>query len=232
MASKKEIKEWLNKSGYTFDDMDNFWNELKETNSKVRMLSSQGIKWSDMNMTVIQGLPFQKEKDEKSRLEKEALEKKKQEELQKKIDDEIYYSEHFEDIMLDKIEKGISLTESELSDIVSEYLVESEYGSSGRWQRSVTSIVKIKGRYFSIMWQKGLTEYQEDSFPEQPREVFPVKITKVIEKVEFHYEKQEEYSEEVCKSEDVLSILNMSYINSDSSYSIIKDGNNIILKEL
>ena len=167
-----------------------------------------------LKITVIQELPFQKEKNDKSRLEKGDL-------------------IEMQEIILDKIDRGISLTESELSDIVSEYSVKSEYGSKGRWQkRSVNSIVKIKERYFSIMWREGLTEYQEGSFSNQPKEVFPTKTIKVIEKVEFLYEKKEEYPEEVCKGEDVLSILDKRYISSDSNYSIIENEKNVILKRL
>lgn len=180
-----------------------------------------------LKITVIRELPFQKEKNDKSRLEKGGLI-----EMQ---EDEVNYSKHFEEIILDKIDRGISLTESELFDIVSEYSVKSEYGSKGRWQRSVNSIVKIKERYFSIMWREGLeglTEYQECSFSNQPKEVFPTKTIEVIEKVEFLYEKKEEYPEEVCKGEDVLSILDKRYISSDSNYSIIENKKNVILKRL
>lgn len=178
-----------------------------------------------LKITVIRELPFQKEKNDKSRLEKGGLI-----EMQ---EDEVNYSKHLEEIILNKIDRGISLAESELSDIVSEYSVKSEYGSKGRWQkRSVNSIVKIKERYFSIMWREGLTEYQEGSFSNQPKEVFPTKTIEVIEKVKFLYEKKEEYPEEVCKGEDVLSILDKRYISSDSNYSIIENEDNVILKRL
>lgn len=41
---------------------------------------------------------------------------------------------------------------------------------------------------------------------------------------------QEEYSKEVCEGEDIFSVLDMKYIDGDSSYSIIINKDNIVLR--
>lgn len=50
----------------------------------------------------------------------------------------------------------------------------------------MTTIIRIKDKLFAIDWDRGLTEYQEDSFSEQPYEV--EKKTRVI--TETYYEKK------------------------------------------
>lgn len=56
-----------------------------------------------------------------------------------------------------------------------------------------------------------------------------VKTIKVIEKIECCSGKQEECPEEVCRGEDIFSVLDMRYIDGDSSYSIIRDKDNIVI---
>ena len=46
-----------------------------------------------------------------------------------------------------------------------------EEGENRRWSRTVTSIAKINGRYFKILWEEGLTEYQDNSVWDAPIEV-------------------------------------------------------------
>lgn len=76
----------------------------------------------------------------------------------------------YEEVLLAKIDSGNELTERELSE-VTDYEVESEYGENRRWSRSVTTISKIGDRYFSINWENGLTESQENGYYYQPIEV-------------------------------------------------------------
>lgn len=61
MAYKKEIKPWLKENGYTWGDMDRFWEELRQTNPNVSQLSKSGVTWDQMSMSVIIGLPTQKQ---------------------------------------------------------------------------------------------------------------------------------------------------------------------------
>lgn len=53
-------------------------------------------------------------------------------------------------------------------------------GGDHRWHREMTTIIQIGDRYFSFDWMKGLTEYQQDYFYDQPYEVKPVEKTVVV----------------------------------------------------
>lgn len=76
-----------------------------------------------------------------------------------------YYENHYEEIILNKIDSGEKLNKSELSNLVWDFEeVDCEYGDNRRWSRSVTSIVKINDRFFCIKWENGLTENQENEF--------------------------------------------------------------------
>lgn len=87
-----------------------------------------------------------------------------------------------------KIKNGEELSEEELSDIAyecvrgfSDYIVEEE--EDRRWFRSVSTFFKTDdGRWFCLVWEKGLTEIQDDEFWEQPYEV-KREVKKVVTKV-------------------------------------------------
>jgi len=172
MATKKDIKELLKKLNLKESDMDTYWNELIEINQIVKSLNNSGKTWKDLNTSLIEQLPTQKQKDI------ETAERKRKEE-QEKIDAELkakqekeYYETHYEEIMLNKIDSGEKLNERELSSLVWEFEeVEREYGDNRRWSRSVTSIVKINNRFFCVEWENGLTESQPNEFYNQPYEV-------------------------------------------------------------
>lgn len=58
--------------------------------------------------------------------------------------------------------------------------IEDIHGDAHRWQREVTSIIKLEdGRYFAVEWMEGLTEMQENSDYCQPYEV--KLVTKTVE---------------------------------------------------
>lgn len=88
--------------------------------------------------------------------------------------------------------KNKTFTEEELQELVQDYLftnqgdrieyeiIDTIYDDElNRWSRNVQTIIKYKNKYYSILWEEGLTEYQDDGFYEQPYEV--IKKTKVIE---------------------------------------------------
>lgn len=77
----------------------------------------------------------------------------------------------YDEELLRKIDNGEKLTRSELCDVIFEYEVETEYGENRRWSRSVNTISEIGNRYFSIDWEEGLTECQENEYYDQPIEV-------------------------------------------------------------
>lgn len=89
--------------------------------------------------------------------------------------------ENFEEIMLHKIQRGESLTESEIKTLVYEFdAIDEVYGEDGRWTRSVCTIISLQGHYIEIDWERGLTECQENEFYSQPYEVFKEEVTKVV----------------------------------------------------
>ena len=101
--------------------------------------------------------------------------------------------------------KNKTFTEEELQELVQDYLFTSQgdripyeiidtiYDSElNRWSRNVETIIKYKNKYYSILWEEGLTEYQDNYFYEQPTEV--IKKTKIIEQnywVEVNNQKEE-----------------------------------------
>lgn len=183
LATKKEIKEILKEISVTEQEMDNYWNELIPLNSLVRQLNNCSKTWRDMNSSVIKTIPNQKQKD-LDRIEKEKIEKEQQELLKKKEkEDAKYYEDNFEIIMVNKIENKEKLTEKELKNLVWSHETDREEGENRRWTRTVTSIVKLNGRTFSLDWEEGLTESQENDYYNQPYEVKKQFETKTIEVV-------------------------------------------------
>lgn len=58
-----------------------------------------------------------------------------------------------------------------------------EEGDSGRWNQYMTTIIKVKDRYFGVGWSEGLTECQESYYDGPVYEVKPIK--KMIEVTEW-----------------------------------------------
>lgn len=172
MAYKKDIKPWLKDNNYTWEDMDKFWNECCEVNWKCKMIKKSGKAWNDMTMYQIQQLPTLKETTLQQIKQKEEDEKLKLEEEQKAKEAKEYYWDHFDEIMVKKIDSGENLTEEELRTVVFETNeIELNKGENRRWSRSNSSVVEMCGRFFKLVWEEGLTEYQENQFYNQPYEV-------------------------------------------------------------
>jgi len=182
MATKKEIKDLLKSMNLTENDMDNFWNDLALTNSTVKAVNRCGKTWRNMNAIVIATIPIQKQKDIDNANAKKIEEDKKLAKELEEQDKEKYYKDHFEEIMIKKIESKENLTEEELKTLVWEYEDESERdeGDCNRWTQSMTSYIKLLDRYFSLNWERGLTEYQENGFYDQPHEVIKHEYEKTM----------------------------------------------------
>lgn len=180
MAYKKDIKPWLKDNNLTWEQMGKIWDEVCEVNWKCNMIRKTGNTWSDMPMHQIKQLPTLKETTLKQIREREEKEKQEAENRRKKEEQERYYKSHFEEIILKKIDNGESLTERELSRLITLYEVESKKGDNRRWSRTVESIVELSGRFFRVIWEQGLTEMQEDSFSNQPVEVVKHTYEKTI----------------------------------------------------
>lgn len=90
--------------------------------------------------------------------------------------------ESTEQSIVNKIDSGEQLSEDELEKLVSSsFVVEEDKDSDlGDWTQAVSTIIKVKDRYFEIDWDEGLTEYQENYFDEQPYEVIPLTYQKIV----------------------------------------------------
>lgn len=185
MATKREINLFLKENNYTKGDMQKFWDDCIETNSLIRALNKQGITWDRLNMSCIKQLPTQKENDLKDIEEKKIKDMIESENKIKEENYKEYYMEHFEEIIVDKIDNKKDLTENELKEIVFNYGIDTEYGENERWTRGVSTIVELCNRFFMVNWFEGLTEYQENEFYEQPYEVEKKEYTKTIKVVEW-----------------------------------------------
>ena len=181
MATKKEVNAWLKEEGLTLKEVDAMFEELAEVNHVARNMIQNGLSWTRWNMSVIKQIPGYKEKElEKNELMKEE-EKVKLYEKQKKEAEDIYYFNHFLEVMVDKIDKKEKLTEKELRTLMMDYESDSvDDGEDGRWQRYITSVFEFEGRLFAFNWAQGLTESQDDSFDEQPFEVIKTEKTVVV----------------------------------------------------
>ena len=172
MATKKEIKEILKTLNLTEADMDTYWNDLIETNWKVKQINRCGKTWRDMSESVIRTLPEQKQKDIEAAEQKKREEEEKEAAELKAKQERDYYDSHFEEIIVNKIDNGETLTEKELQRLVWDCEeVDRDEGENRRWSRTVSSILLISGRYFCLDWEEGLTECQENEYYNQPYEV-------------------------------------------------------------
>ena len=88
------------------------------------------------------------------------------------------------DEFVEAFDSGVEINERTLLGYA--YGSEVEEGENRRWSRSMTSIVEVKGRYFSIKWENGLTEYQENSCYDQPVELEKVEYDKIIPEYTVH----------------------------------------------
>lgn len=117
------------------------------------------------------------EEHEKIEAEEHAAEVK---ERMKKMDKQYYY-DHMEEVLAEKVRAGVPLTESELEDFATQLHAEDVIeGDIGRWDQAITTIIKLDNEFWAIDWQRGLTEYQENCFGDQPRQVRPVEKTIVV----------------------------------------------------
>lgn len=179
-TTKEERKAILKELGVTKEEMKQFWDECVKVNWKIRMLDEQGHTWKDLTASQMRQLPTLKETTLASLAKKEEEEKAAAEAAAKEKEDREYYENHFEELMVKKIEDGEALTEREMSNLVYEYGVSTEEGDDHRWVRDMSTIVELCGRYFEIDWYKGLTEMQENEFYDQPFEVEKREYEKTI----------------------------------------------------
>lgn len=90
---------------------------------------------------------------------------------------------------IERFDSKERFTEKELRNIVFEDTDIQVYKETeedhGRWTFFMTTIIKVGDRYFSIDWQKGLTENQDNYFGNHPEEIFRQEREETIKIEEF-----------------------------------------------
>ena len=180
----KERKALLKELGYTEEEMANFYNEAAEVNPTIKSLVVAGYKWTDLAVHQMRQLPGLKERTLQILAEKEAKIKADKEKAEQAEQNRKYYIEHFEELMLEKIDNKEELTKSELEKLVIRDEICTTYGDNRRWSRVASTIVKIQDRTFEIEWDEGLTESQPNMFDSQPVEVEKHVYHELVERVQ------------------------------------------------
>ena len=108
------------------------------------------------------------------------------------ITDKTSQKDDFLDSVYDTISAGKHLGTNEIEQLIYDYRhihVDEISGDDLRWVKPMTSIIKIRDKYFAIDWFKGLTEYQENEIDDQPYEV--KKVEKMVPVTEWIPVKQD-----------------------------------------
>lgn len=205
---KEERKEYLKTLGYNKEEMKEFWEECLELEiPSIVALHKAGCTWKDLTKDQMKQLPYLKEKWLENN-HKEIIENKQIEEVKSLSEEETLYN---------RLCKKDDFTEEELQELVwGEYVIEEIEGCDNRWTKDMESILLVNGHYFSIPWQKGLTECQDNSFYNKPYEVKPIeKIIKTTEYVEVdkEIENQASYMEIPCQIGDKVWVVNSMSVN-------------------
>ncbi len=72
-----------------------------------------------------------------------------------------------------KLERGEELTESEITYFLAcmGEPVSEEEGERHRWTEEVHTVTRLNGKLYAVDWERGLTENNENEYPNQPYEV-------------------------------------------------------------
>lgn len=71
-----------------------------------------------------------------------------------------------------KLKSGEKLSENEIATLVCDGVeVDKIEDGEDRWHRYVRTIIDVDGELWAISWDRGLTEYQENGFYNQPYRV-------------------------------------------------------------
>lgn len=106
-----------------------------------------------------------------------------------------YFADWTADDFLEAYDNGYTFNEEEIEQLAWGEVgfgeeITREEGDSGRWNQYMTTIIKVKDRYFGVGWSAGLTECQESYYDGPVYEVKPVK--KMIEVTEWVSVEKEE----------------------------------------
>lgn len=86
------------------------------------------------------------------------------------IIEKLYQGEVLLEKELKSLAFGCEYTEKEIGDY--EFVDEIE-GKDNRWTKDMETIFRVGADYWCLPWRRGLTEYQENEFWDQPYRVVP-----------------------------------------------------------
>lgn len=178
MATEAQIKNFLEEKHLTVEQVDEMFKDWATFNSTVKYWVDKNEPWQNLNINWLKNIDT-----ERSRYEKEerlkAIEEQQIEEAERKMkEEEDYYWEHFEDIIVSKIDNKEKLDEEELRELALNRGDILEDTERGEWTTSVTTIFEMKNRIFAVDWERGNTEMQENEFYSQPYEVEEREVVK------------------------------------------------------
>ena len=91
-----------------------------------------------------------------------------------------YYQSIDEDKVFECVKNGIRLTEQEVHFLVAECACEEgDNGGGMRWVTPMYSIINVDGQHYILYWYRGLTEYQENEYPDQVAKKVQ-KVTRIV----------------------------------------------------
>lgn len=189
LSKTKGLIKYITENGHTVDEVQKEWDAAIDINvgGLVGWLHKNGYDWHYLQTYQLDSLFGFAERTIASRKAAEEEQKRKEEEELSKKQEEEYKQNHYDEYILNKIDSGENLDESELRNLRWEFnVVETQHGENRRWSRSVRSILEIGGRYFALDWDEGLTEMQENEFYNQPIEVEKKEYTKTITVTEWN----------------------------------------------
>ena len=92
------------------------------------------------------------------------------------------------------LNNGELCSEDDILSLINNYGIDeyTSYGDNGRWNRPVSNIISIDGCFYCITWYEGLTEMQDNFYPNQPVRVYPHKKIVHYETTYFDENKEDE----------------------------------------
>lgn len=185
MNTNSKIQEFLNKHNQTDDGMKAIWEELVKISETANCIyKSVKQNWRKIPLHLLEESLTAKEKILAKREEKERKKIEQQTNQQIKEQNIRYYEEHFEEIILKKIENKEKLTAKDVEWLVNDdnFYIETVVIDKYDWTELVNTIIKLGGKYYRVYWQQALTENQEDFFESQ----FAVEVEKKAKIIEIN----------------------------------------------
>lgn len=144
--------------------------------------------------------------------------------------------------IINKLENNQHISEKDLKELVFDgYSVRTDYGENRRWSRTVEDIIMLTDRndnkyFYSLLWEEGLTEMQENEFYSQPERVYPYEKITVDKQELFTHDKliADSFNENTVDLNFVKGVLEDSGMNLDlntGNLSSILNEEEVVLEE-